>query len=290
LDFSKTFELLTDFTTLYSVPVTIKGGPAQPEVKSVPKHKKNTDVGDKKTVYSSTILVEQEDAISFEDNEEVYSTILSIQSSVLPLLNTNSQITLMDWGNAFIRSKTTNASGQVISIEMELHLDGDFRKTKKKITWLAQPTDTHSPVPATLLDYDYLITKKKLEENDNLDDYITPVTEFREEALADANINDLKKGDIIQFERKGYYIYDGEADGVKQFILIPDGRAASIALKATPATSTSTGARASSATVESASPFADASKMYRVDSIYGEKVQPDISNLKMYKMDSVYSS
>jgi len=53
------------------VPVTIKGAPASPEVKTLPKHKKNPDVGEKKTVYTSNILVEQEDAQSFEDQEEV---------------------------------------------------------------------------------------------------------------------------------------------------------------------------------------------------------------------------
>ena len=56
----------------YSVPVTLTGGPAQPEVKSLPKHKKNPEVGEKKTVYSSQIFVEQEDAISFDDQEEVW--------------------------------------------------------------------------------------------------------------------------------------------------------------------------------------------------------------------------
>lgn len=56
---------------LLSVPVTIKGGPATPEIKSLPKHKKNAEIGEKKTVYTSSILVEQEDAISFDDQEEV---------------------------------------------------------------------------------------------------------------------------------------------------------------------------------------------------------------------------
>jgi glutamyl-tRNA synthetase len=56
-----------------AVPVTITGGPAAPEVKVLPKHKKNPDVGEKRTVYSSSILLEQEDGLSFEDNEEVIS-------------------------------------------------------------------------------------------------------------------------------------------------------------------------------------------------------------------------
>jgi glutamyl-tRNA synthetase len=54
-----------------SVPVTLSGGPATPEIKVLPKHKKNADVGEKKTVCTSTIFVEQEDAVSFEDQEEV---------------------------------------------------------------------------------------------------------------------------------------------------------------------------------------------------------------------------
>jgi glutamyl-tRNA synthetase len=53
------------------VPVTIQGGPASAEIKMLPKHKKNAEIGEKKTVYSSTVLVEQDDALSFEDNEEV---------------------------------------------------------------------------------------------------------------------------------------------------------------------------------------------------------------------------
>lgn len=53
------------------VPVTINGGPTEIEVKTLPLHKKNPEVGEKQTVYSSTILLEQEDAASFEDHEEV---------------------------------------------------------------------------------------------------------------------------------------------------------------------------------------------------------------------------
>ncbi|KAF9265646.1 glutamate-tRNA ligase [Marasmius fiardii PR-910] len=196
------------------VRVTVKGGPTSPEVKTLPKHKKNPDVGEKKTVYTSTIIIDQEDAVSFDDQEEV---------------------TLMDWGNAFIRSKVIDSvSGQVTSIEMELHLAGDFKKTKKKITWLAESTAEHPLIPVTLLDYDYLITKKKLEENDNVKDFITPVTEFREAALADANVRDLKKGDYLQFERRGYFILDGEnkEDGRLELIRIPDGKAAGLASKA----------------------------------------------------------
>ena len=145
----------------------------------------------------------------------------------------------MDWGNAIVRSKETDSSGTVTALVMELHLEGDFKKTTKKITWLAQPTSAHPLVNATLIDYDYLITKKKLEEEDYLKDFVTPVTEFREDALADANVRELKRGDIVQFERRGYYVFDGVVGGgaderpqTWEFICIPDGRAAGLASKA----------------------------------------------------------
>ena len=51
----------------------------------------------------------------------------------------------------------------------------------------------------------------------------------------------MKERDIIQFERKGYFILDKivEENGEKslEFIRIPDGRAAGLALKSGPAAS-----------------------------------------------------
>lgn len=142
----------------------------------------------------------------------------------------------MDWGNAYVRSKTTSDAGVVTSIQMELHLEGDFKKTKKKVTWLSAPSSSNPTTPLTLVDYDYLITKKKLEDTDSASDFITPTTEFREDATGDSNVlKDVKKGDTVQFERKGYYICDstaGEGEGGRwEFIAIPDGRAASVESK-----------------------------------------------------------
>jgi glutamyl-tRNA synthetase len=150
----------------------------------------------------------------------------------------------MDWGNAYIRNK--HISGDAVTgLEIELHLEGDFKKTSKKVHWLAESASAPL-VPAVLLDYDYLITKKKIEEEDDWEDFINKTTEYRQDAVADANVKDLKRGDIVQLERKGYYIVDkawGEpsdlADGVAErveLVSIPDGRVASVSLKAAPPT------------------------------------------------------
>jgi glutamyl-tRNA synthetase len=182
------------------------------EVKEQPLHKKNAELGTKKTHYGSKVYLDQEDAKSLEEGEE---------------------ITLMDWGNVFVRKIVKDAQGEVTSIDLELHLEGDFKKTKKKLTWL---TDDSDATEILLLDYDYLITKKKIEEGDEVKDLVTPVSEFKYPGIADGNIRDLKKSDIIQFERKGYFILDAPATATEpaHFIRIPDGKAASMASKAEP--------------------------------------------------------
>jgi glutamyl-tRNA synthetase len=193
----------------------------------------------------------------------------------------------MDWGNAIVRTKTTDASGKIASITMDLHLEGDFRKTKKKITWLSGPADTL--VESTLLDYDYLITKKKLEEDDDVKDFVTPVSEFREDALADANVKELKKGDIIQFERKGYYIFDGiAANGRYEFIHIPDGRAASIASKAGVLPEASKAASKEESSTLKVSDTPVETKMYKVAKVYGEAEVLPKADTKMYQVKNIH--
>ncbi|KAI9496257.1 tRNA synthetases class I, catalytic domain-containing protein [Zychaea mexicana] len=192
------------------VQVNVQGAPATPEVKENLKHKKNPDLGTKKTSYSSKIVLDQEDAKSLEVGEE---------------------ITLMDWGNAFVRNVVKGDDGLATSVDLELHLEGDFKKTKKKLSWLSYGDEI---ADVLLVDYDFLITKKKVEEGDSVDQLVTPVSEFKTPAVADANVKDLKKGDIIQFERKGYYILDEPAtdSAPAHFICIPDGKAASTVSKA----------------------------------------------------------
>lgn len=183
---------------------------------AIPKHKKNLDIGNKTTTYGPKLCIEQEDAASFESNEE---------------------ITFMDWGNAYVL-KHPSSETPVKKLDVQLHLEGDFKKTSKKVHWLA--ISSSAPLVNILLkEYDYLITKKKIEEDEEWTDFINPETEFLLEAYADWNVREVKRGDIIQFERKGFYICDKalqSENDTMEFIMIPDGKAASVSLKAKPAT------------------------------------------------------
>jgi glutamyl-tRNA synthetase len=189
-----------------SVPATIKGARLDAYSEDKPRHGKNADLGTKKVWYSPNILFDQEDAASFKEGEE---------------------ITLMNWGNAIVTKISTSLLGlssTVSSLELELHLQGDFKKTEKKVTWLS--TAGQQLTPVELVDFDFLITKDKIEEGDDYTNFLTPNTEFRVDAVADENVASLKKDDVIQFERKGYYRLDTPAKDGKPavFFCIPTGK------------------------------------------------------------------
>lgn len=67
--------------------MTIRGGEGKPapgtvETREVPRHKKNPAVGTKTTFYADRVFVEQADAASFAQDEEVRSLSLSLARSL----------------------------------------------------------------------------------------------------------------------------------------------------------------------------------------------------------------
>jgi glutamyl-tRNA synthetase len=147
------------------------------------KHPKNASVGTKQVYFSSQLLIDQADIQTFKQDEEV---------------------TLMGWGNAIVRQLPTAEAPTAASFE--LNLKGDFKTTEKKITWLSG--EGFELVPAELWDFDYLITKDKLEEEDNVEDFLNPKTAWMEDAWCDEGVGKLKQDDIIQLERRGFYRVD----------------------------------------------------------------------------------
>lgn len=169
-----------------------------------PKHAKNTDLGTKKVVLDKQIVIAQEDAKSFSLNEE---------------------ITLMNWGNAFVSSISTDpATGKVTGLNLALHPQGNPKTTQKKVTWLAK--DMSNLIPVELVDFDYLLTKDKIEKDEEVTDFLNPKTEFRTEAWADCNVVDLAQDDIIQFDRIGFFRVDRAFGNNQPAILfnIPTGK------------------------------------------------------------------
>lgn len=185
------------------VTATVEGA-GERHTSDVPKHVKNHDLGTKKMILSRNIVLDQADAMTFKLNEE---------------------ITLMKWGNAFVHNINSDpTSKKITSLSLRLNLQGDVKSTDKKITWLAQ--EPGNLLAVELVDFDYLITKDKIEKDEDFMQFLNPKTEFRTAALADCNVAGLDEGDIVQFERKGYFRLDrAAADGqAAVFFNIPTGK------------------------------------------------------------------
>lgn len=169
------------------VVAAIGGGPESPYPEVKAKHPKNAAVGTKFVTYASTVLIDQADAAGFSPNEE---------------------ITLMNWGNAIVRDVVRDGA-TVTRLHLELNLQGDFRRTEKKVTWLAK--EGSSLVDAELWEFDYLLTKDALGKGANLDDFLATDTATMTEVLCDANLATVAPNTIIQLERKGYFRVDKAA-------------------------------------------------------------------------------
>jgi len=192
------------YTAVSSATTTIRfSNVDKTEVKPAPLHKKNASLGEKMISYGPEILIDRADANLIADGEE---------------------ITLMDWGNCICKTLHRNDAGEVITIDADLHLAGNFKTTSKKLTWLDAKADN---VPLIVKEYETLITKPKLEDGDEFESFIAPQIEFRTELTGDMNLRLLPKGTHIQLERKGYYICDKsfirEGDAI-ELVRIPEGK------------------------------------------------------------------
>lgn len=183
-----------------AVRLTLAGASEPPEVVDVPKHKKCAAAGTKRTTRSRAVWLSAADAAAVAAGEEV---------------------TLMDWGNAVIESK----GGGGAELAGRLHLEGSVKSTKWKLTWL--PDHPAAPLtPLTLVDLGPLIAKPKIEDGDDWEASLAPVTRWETPALGDPGMASLAKGDIIQLERVGYFIVDEAGGAGKRVVLvrIPDGK------------------------------------------------------------------
>lgn len=183
----------------------IENGPDDIEGQSHPLHPKNPSVGTKSVLYGKEVFIEKEDAQSITEGEKV---------------------TLMKWGNVTITSKQ-EADGQITLTGKIDPADKDFKKTKK-LTWIiADPAVT---VQFKVIEFDHLISKKKMEENDKIEDLENKNSKAVYHLVGEGCMRNLQKGTIIQLERRGFFYIDEVNFGEKELTLhfIPDGKTKSM--------------------------------------------------------------
>nr|XP_043885451.1 bifunctional glutamate/proline--tRNA ligase isoform X1 [Solea senegalensis] len=198
----------TALSASYSVPVSIPE--AVEEMKQVAKHPKNTEVGMKDVWYGPRVFIEGADAETLSEGELV---------------------TFINWGNLIITKINKGADGKVVSMAARLNLDNkDFKKTTK-ITWLAE-TNSAPLLHTICINYQPLISKAVITKDDDFKEFINKNSKLEEKMLGDPCLKNLKKGDIIQLQRRGFYICDQPYEPVSPnsckespcvLLYIPDG-------------------------------------------------------------------
>lgn len=159
-----------------------------PEKLEVSKHKKIVDLGKKTVFFSDEILLAQEDAAVLEKDEE---------------------FTFMNWGNAIVLEKNVE-DGIVKNLKIKLHLDGDFKTTKNKITWISRKGSV------LVKFYEYGNLQNDIESDDLAEQFNKDSKKEQWYFVEDA-IKDVMIGDFVQFERIGFYY----CDKAMEFNLIP---------------------------------------------------------------------
>ena len=166
-----------------AVRLTVENGPESVEARSQPLHPKDAKVGSKALFYGKELLIERDDAATIQ---------------------VGTKVTLIKWGNCTI-TKRLEQNGQVHLFGTVDEADKDFKGTAK-IHWVAnEPSCT---IKVKLVEFDHLITEPKIEEDTKVEDIVNQNSKIEYTAIAEGCLRRLQKGDIFQFERRGFYFVD----------------------------------------------------------------------------------
>jgi len=168
-------------------------------------HPKDPSMGKKKISLFKRVMVERSDASK---------------------MKAGTRVTLMRWGNIKVDSVEKDKDGKITAVHATPDFKNkDFKKTLK-VTWLA---DVPGLVQVQGVEFDHLITVKKVEKYHVLEDILTTKnhpTKATTMFLVDPSVAQIKPNGVCQFERMGYFRCDKSSDGKDQMVMfkIPDGK------------------------------------------------------------------
>ncbi|KAH0810644.1 hypothetical protein GEV33_012149 [Tenebrio molitor] len=198
------------FTALdFDSPVTVNVKGVKEECLTVPKHPKNNDVGTKSVWIGPKILIDRVDADSLKEGENA---------------------TFINWGNLLVK-KINRENNVITSIDAEPNLENkDYKKTLK-LTWLAV-TEKAKFAPTWCVYFDHIISKPLLGKDEDFKQFIGHETRKEIQMIGDPELRNLKKGDIIQLQRRGFFKVDAAYETMSLYtckeqpiilFYIPDG-------------------------------------------------------------------
>ncbi|KAI3422451.1 hypothetical protein GPALN_012959 [Globodera pallida] len=191
-----------DDTSATLVPVKIRQF-VEEEYRRVPLHPKKPDGDSKEVWFGPDLLVERTDADCFKVGDTV---------------------TFVNWGNmkvAEVRRDEGENGGRMASVEVDLDLDNkDYKKTMK-VTWLANHAENFA---INTVRYEHLISKSIIGKEEEWKELVSRDSVHVGTLLAEAALKNVKCGDILQIQRKSFFICDENTSTSMTLIEIPDGK------------------------------------------------------------------
>ncbi|KAK4306721.1 hypothetical protein Pmani_021479 [Petrolisthes manimaculis] len=165
------------------VPVNVAG--VTEEATTAQKHPKDPSVGTKTVWVGPRVLIEAADAAELKEGQNA---------------------TFINWGNIMIK-KVNIVNNKIESVDAEANLQNtDYKKTLK-LTWFADTE--HSPsTPVICVYFDHLINKSVLGKDEDFKNFIGHETRAELKMVGDTELKNLKPGEIIQLQRKGFFRVD----------------------------------------------------------------------------------
>ncbi|CAL7952238.1 unnamed protein product [Xylocopa violacea] len=159
---------------------------------TVQNHPKDPSKGTKQVFVSSQVYIEKDDA---------------------DMLIEGQNATFINWGNILIK-KIEKENGVTKQITAQLNLENKDYKNTLKITWLSVSSDKSNSVskanliPCYAVYFDHIISKPVLGKDDDYKDFIAKDTRMEVQMLGEVELKRVKKGEIIQLQRKGFFRCD----------------------------------------------------------------------------------
>jgi len=185
----------------------------------LPKDKDGQEFGLKSLFLGPTVLVETED--------------INGAAEGVPRITVGERIVLLNWGVVEITELVDGPDGSFSKITARFDPEGDFKAPPKKIQWVSK--SIHN-VPIKMHEFDFLITKPKLEENDNVADFFNTNSHAVTDMIGEPGMRSLGTNSFLQVLRRGYMRVDEalKKDGTPlQIFMIPDGKQSAMSTIAT---------------------------------------------------------
>ncbi|KOC60945.1 Bifunctional glutamate/proline--tRNA ligase [Habropoda laboriosa] len=159
---------------------------------TVQNHPKDPSKGTKQVLVGSQLYIERDDA---------------------DMLIEDQNATFINWGNILIK-KIEKENGVIARVIAQLNLENKDYKNTLKITWLAIPSDKNDNngkanlIPCYTVYFNHIISKPVLGKDDDYKDFIARDTRVEVQMLGEVELKRVKKGEIIQLQRKGFFRCD----------------------------------------------------------------------------------